>query len=111
MLGPRSPARQASQCTEPSTPRLPPAPQLEPVPCKTTKQAFELRETQMTDIQKQIREDTTRFRWVGAALGGAGWRWWRWMARVARVALGGADGAAVLVAQAWSPHDAGSALV
>lgn len=36
--------------------------QLEPVPCKTSKAAFALRDSQMTDIQKQIREDTTRFR-------------------------------------------------
>ena len=28
--------------------------QLKPVPCKTTKAAFELREQQMTDIQKQV---------------------------------------------------------
>uniref|UniRef100_A0A7S3VUY5 Uncharacterized protein n=1 Tax=Dunaliella tertiolecta TaxID=3047 RepID=A0A7S3VUY5_DUNTE len=37
--------------------------QLPPVPCKTTKAAFDLRATQMTDIQKQIREDTTRYRY------------------------------------------------
>eukprot|EP00879_Flechtneria_rotunda_P019274 GHRR01020241.1.p1 GENE.GHRR01020241.1~~GHRR01020241.1.p1 ORF type:complete len:194 (+),score=52.13 GHRR01020241.1:676-1257(+) len=37
--------------------------QLEPVPCKITKAAYELRATQMTDIQKQIREDTTRYRY------------------------------------------------
>ncbi|PNW71696.1 hypothetical protein CHLRE_16g665250v5 [Chlamydomonas reinhardtii] len=37
--------------------------QLKPVPCKTTKAAFALRESQMTDIQKQIREDVTRFRY------------------------------------------------
>jgi hypothetical protein len=36
--------------------------QLEPVSCKTTRAAFELRSSQMTDIQKQIREDTTRYR-------------------------------------------------
>jgi hypothetical protein len=36
--------------------------QLEPVPCKTTQAAFDLRDSQMTDIQKQIREDCTRFR-------------------------------------------------
>ncbi|GLC39680.1 hypothetical protein PLESTB_001861300 [Pleodorina starrii] len=36
---------------------------LEPVPCRTTKAAFELRSSQMTDIQKQIREDVTRFRY------------------------------------------------
>lgn len=28
--------------------------QLKPVPCKTTKAAFELRDSQMTDIQKQV---------------------------------------------------------
>lgn len=44
-------------------PRLAPAPQLEPVTCKTTKEALELRATQMTDNQKQIREDCTRFRY------------------------------------------------
>lgn len=37
--------------------------QLEPVTCKTTKEALELRATQMTDNQKQIREDCTRFRY------------------------------------------------
>jgi len=37
--------------------------QLEPVPCKTTQAAFNLRDSQMTDIQKQIREDCTRFRY------------------------------------------------
>ncbi|GBF99544.1 hypothetical protein Rsub_12350 [Raphidocelis subcapitata] len=37
--------------------------QLAPVPCKTTKAAFELRATQMTDIQKQVREDVTRYRY------------------------------------------------
>ncbi|KXZ52377.1 hypothetical protein GPECTOR_9g421 [Gonium pectorale] len=36
---------------------------LNPVPCKTTKAAFDLRASQMTDIQKQIREDVTRFRY------------------------------------------------
>jgi hypothetical protein len=36
--------------------------QLEPVPCKTTRAAFDLRDSQMTDIQKQIRDDTTRYR-------------------------------------------------
>jgi hypothetical protein len=36
--------------------------QLPPVPCKTTKAAFDLRSSQMTDIQKQVREDTTRYR-------------------------------------------------
>ena len=29
--------------------------QLKPVPCKTTKAAFDLREQEMTDIQKQVR--------------------------------------------------------
>ena len=28
--------------------------QLKPVPCKTTKAAFEMRDSQMTDIQKQV---------------------------------------------------------
>ncbi|KAG1676752.1 hypothetical protein FOA52_005041 [Chlamydomonas sp. UWO 241] len=37
--------------------------QLEPAPCKTTKAAFERRATECTDIQKQIREDTTRYRY------------------------------------------------
>ena len=37
--------------------------QLEPVPCLTTKKAFELRESQSTDIQRQIREDVTRYRY------------------------------------------------
>lgn len=36
--------------------------QLDPVTCKTTRAAFELRETQMTDNLKQVREDTTRYR-------------------------------------------------
>lgn len=39
--------------------------QLPPVPCKTTRGALDLRASQMTDIQKQVREDTTRYRWVG----------------------------------------------
>lgn len=38
--------------------------QLAPVPCKTTKAAFDLRQSQMTDIQKQIREDVTRYRYA-----------------------------------------------
>eukprot|EP00195_Chlamydomonas_chlamydogama_P013039 CAMPEP_0202902264 /NCGR_PEP_ID=MMETSP1392-20130828/16755_1 /ASSEMBLY_ACC=CAM_ASM_000868 /TAXON_ID=225041 /ORGANISM="Chlamydomonas chlamydogama, Strain SAG 11-48b" /LENGTH=283 /DNA_ID=CAMNT_0049589005 /DNA_START=115 /DNA_END=966 /DNA_ORIENTATION=- len=37
--------------------------QLKPVPCRTTKAAFEQRAAQCTDIQKQIREDVTRFRY------------------------------------------------
>jgi hypothetical protein len=37
--------------------------QLEPVKCTTTKAAFNLRDSQMTDIQKQIREDCTRYRY------------------------------------------------
>lgn len=37
--------------------------QLRPVPCKTTKAAFDVREGQQTDIQKQVREDVTRFRY------------------------------------------------
>lgn len=41
--------------------------QLEPVGCKTSKQALQLRESQMTDNLKQVREDCTRFRCVPAA--------------------------------------------
>ncbi|EIE23672.1 hypothetical protein COCSUDRAFT_66039 [Coccomyxa subellipsoidea C-169] len=37
--------------------------QLKPVPCKTTVQALSLREAQATDIQKQLREDVTRYRY------------------------------------------------
>lgn len=37
--------------------------ELAPVECKTTKAAMQLRESQMTDIQKQVREDTTRYRY------------------------------------------------
>lgn len=37
--------------------------QLSPVPCKTTQAAFALRASQMTDIQKQVREDVTRYRY------------------------------------------------
>ncbi|KAK9837026.1 hypothetical protein WJX81_008102 [Elliptochloris bilobata] len=37
--------------------------QLRPVPCKSTREAIALRETQATDIQKQLREDVTRFRY------------------------------------------------
>lgn len=37
--------------------------QLEPVPCATTRAAYELRASQMTDIQKQVREDCTRYRY------------------------------------------------
>lgn len=37
--------------------------QLKPVPCKSTQQALSLRDTQATDIQKQLREDVTRFRY------------------------------------------------
>lgn len=36
--------------------------ELKPAPCKTTAAAYKLRETQMTDIQKQVREDVTRYR-------------------------------------------------
>lgn len=36
--------------------------ELAPVTCKTTQEALDLRSTQMTDNQKQIREDVTRFR-------------------------------------------------
>ncbi len=42
--------------------------QLDPVPCTTTREAYELRASQMTDIQKQIREDTTRFRFVSTTV-------------------------------------------
>lgn len=42
--------------------------QLDPCPCKTTKAAFELRASQCTDIQKQIREDCTRFRWAAGII-------------------------------------------
>lgn len=38
--------------------------ELAPVECKTTAAALALRETQMTDIQKQVREDTTRYRYA-----------------------------------------------
>lgn len=37
--------------------------ELKPVICKSTSKALELRQVQMTDIQKQVREDTTRFRY------------------------------------------------
>lgn len=37
--------------------------QLEPVPCLTTRAAFDARESQSTDIQRQIREDVTRYRY------------------------------------------------
>ncbi|GMH43952.1 hypothetical protein BSKO_11886 [Bryopsis sp. KO-2023] len=37
--------------------------ELKPVECKTTGAALALRETQMTDIQKQVREDVTRYRY------------------------------------------------
>lgn len=36
--------------------------QLDPVTCSTTRAAFDLRDTQMTDNQKRVREDCTRFR-------------------------------------------------
>lgn len=42
--------------------------QLEPVKCSTTKAAYGLRASQMTDIQKQIREDTTRYRHAATLL-------------------------------------------
>lgn len=38
--------------------------ELKPVTCKATQMALDLRETQMTDIQKQVREDTTRYRFT-----------------------------------------------
>lgn len=37
--------------------------QLKPVPCKSTQAALDLRESQATDIQKQVREDVTRYRY------------------------------------------------
>lgn len=37
--------------------------QLAPVPCKSTQAALDLRASEMTDIQKQVREDVTRFRY------------------------------------------------
>ena len=37
--------------------------QLKPVPCRSTAQAAAIRDTQATDIQKQLREDVTRFRY------------------------------------------------
>ncbi|GFR46001.1 hypothetical protein Agub_g7479 [Astrephomene gubernaculifera] len=36
---------------------------LEPVPCRTTRAALALRDSQATDIQRQVREDVTRFRY------------------------------------------------
>lgn len=37
--------------------------QLKPVPCLSTPEALALRDTQCTDIQKQLRDDVTRFRY------------------------------------------------
>lgn len=37
--------------------------QLKPVPCKTTKDALAIRDEKATDIQKQLREDVTRYRY------------------------------------------------
>jgi hypothetical protein len=37
--------------------------ELKPLECKTTKAAFALRDSQMTAIQKQVREDVTRYRY------------------------------------------------
>lgn len=37
--------------------------QLEPVPCLSTTAALELRDSQATAIQKQVRDDVTRFRY------------------------------------------------
>jgi hypothetical protein len=37
--------------------------QLEPVPCLSTPEAIKARELQATDIQKQVREDVTRYRY------------------------------------------------
>lgn len=37
--------------------------ELKPLECKTTPEALKLRESQATDIQKQIREDVTRYRY------------------------------------------------
>jgi hypothetical protein len=36
--------------------------QLDPVTCTTSRAAFELRATQMTDNQRRVREDCTRYR-------------------------------------------------
>ncbi len=33
------------------------------MPCRTTQAAFDARASQMTDIQEQIRQDTTRYRY------------------------------------------------
>ncbi len=56
--------------------------QLPPVPCATTRAAYELRGSQMTDIQKQIREDTTRYRCAQEHRARGGWVclcvWWWW---------------------------------
>lgn len=40
--------------------------QLDPVTCTTSRGAYELRETQMTDNQKRVREDCTRYRYSHA---------------------------------------------
>ena len=37
--------------------------ELKPVPCKSAAEAVRLRASQMTDIQKQVREDVTRYRY------------------------------------------------
>merc|ERR1712157_153573 len=37
--------------------------QLDPVPCRSKPEAMALRETKATDIQNQIREDVTRYRY------------------------------------------------
>lgn len=37
--------------------------QLKPVGCRSTPEAIALRESQSTDIQKQVREDVTRYRY------------------------------------------------
>lgn len=37
--------------------------QLKPVPCKTTQEAYDVRDAQATSIQKQVREDVTRYRY------------------------------------------------
>lgn len=37
--------------------------QLKPVPCRSTPEALRVRDAETTDIQKQVREDVTRFRY------------------------------------------------
>lgn len=75
--------------------------QLEPVECKTTKEAFALRESQMTDNLKQVREDCTRFRCAAAAFPSAA----RWQS--SRLQTGGDRGGAA--AHGAPPHNVGAA--